>query len=1121
MTQAALLTIPGATPGTTQWRAESLQMVNWGGFHGYVNVPFARDATLLSGASGTGKSTLLDAYIAVMMPSDTAFNGASNDATAGRVRGSTQRNLLTYLRGKTDTTREETTGDLHDQVLRGRSGPVWGALAMTFIDDNGKRFVAGRIYTVPAAATAPRDVTGKMVTVEARLDLRDLADLASTGFDKLTLERRFPALTVHRTYERFAQKLFDRLGIGANGDGAKALRLLARIQGGQRITSVDGLYKQMVLEAPATYRYADDAVNDFTSVQETYRQMVTAGEKAKLLERLPKLWADRADALEKAKLLDTFGVHRDGPTPLLRWQLDTEANLLDIDVDKNRSGFRDASARHAAAQDAVARLKLQLTENEQAQRDNDGERLKTLTSEIGVLTGQESAAREERDTFNENTRVLGIDPASEADLAAAKSAAEQFLAACPARDEELQREQNELQEKAYPLLDRRKAIGAELTSLRQRKSLIEAGLHEARAKMAAAAGLRETDLPFVAELIDIAPDAAEWRHAAEVAWHAVARVVLVDARSQEHLSRSINSIRMRRLNFTGVDLTPHAQRRGRDGYLSGALLFKDSPFSAWVHEKMTSRGVDARCIDRVEDLAGPERRITVSGQTRQGRDGAHGDYNAKPIIGFDNTELIASYETELEDVDKQLGQLNRAATALGAQRKALGDEQSAHIYVRATRWATIDVASVAADIAVREAEKADLLAGSDVLGGLVKRHAELTEQLDAAREKKTGAKLRCERLDEEHGKLCTRQDEVATGIGELDDNGVTVTAEQAVYLDAAYAEVADPADLTGLPAGFKRLRDALRKNVNSERNRSSEAEQTLTEIFRQYQEHTGWYDPSRGTTIADYDAYKQELDQVTYDRLDELKDVWRRRLIAWTGDRLVPLNGAFDGAIDEIRERLTPINEILAGLPFGAGHDRLEIDLRQLAAADVGEFRREVKALSSGVTGELTDAQAAARYRRLDTLMTTIGKPDGGRQSAARDALLDVRRHIEITAVRLNAAGERISTYAWLGDKSGGETQELVAFIVGAALRFQLGDEDRARPRFAPIFLDEGFVKADSEFAGRAVAAWLGLGFQLIVGAPLDKVTALEPAMQLVLSVTKSTSGYSYVTDMLSRGQPR
>ena len=60
-------------------------------------------------------------------------------------------------------------------------------------------------------------------------------------------------------------------------------------------------------------------------------------------------------------------------------------------------------------------------------------------------------------------------------------------------------------------------------------------------------------------------------------------------------------------------------------------------------------------------------------------------------------------------------------------------------------------------------------------------------------------------------------------------------------------------------------------------------------------------------------------------------------------------------------------------------------------------------------------------------------------------------------------------------------------------------------------------MKSDSEFAGRAVAAWKGLGFQLIVGSPLDKVTALEPHMDLVLSMTKNTAtGFSYITPLMS-----
>jgi uncharacterized protein YPO0396 len=147
-----LFYLPGATEGTTQWKVETLQLVNWGGFHGHTTVAFAPTTTLLSGASGTGKSTLLDAYIALMMDSNIPFNGASNDATVGRARSADQRSLVSYLRGKLDTGRDTATGELADQVLRGQDSAAWGALAVTFIDDNDRRYTVARLYYVPNTA---------------------------------------------------------------------------------------------------------------------------------------------------------------------------------------------------------------------------------------------------------------------------------------------------------------------------------------------------------------------------------------------------------------------------------------------------------------------------------------------------------------------------------------------------------------------------------------------------------------------------------------------------------------------------------------------------------------------------------------------------------------------------------------------------------------------------------------------------------------------------------------------------------------------------------------------------------------------------------------------------------
>ena len=129
------------------------------------------DATMISGASGVGKSTVLDAYTALMMPSDTKFNGASNDAVAGRARGAGQRNLLSYLRGAVDVVDDPRTGRPVEQLLRGQRSDTWGAVAMTFVNDQQRRFTALRTYYVPRRATRSGEVQMQLATLDAPVDL--------------------------------------------------------------------------------------------------------------------------------------------------------------------------------------------------------------------------------------------------------------------------------------------------------------------------------------------------------------------------------------------------------------------------------------------------------------------------------------------------------------------------------------------------------------------------------------------------------------------------------------------------------------------------------------------------------------------------------------------------------------------------------------------------------------------------------------------------------------------------------------------------------------------------------------------------------------------------------------
>jgi uncharacterized protein YPO0396 len=1103
--QPALLLMPGATEGTTQWKAETLQMVNWGGFHGHAQMLISPGATLLSGASGTGKSTLLDAYLALMMPSDTPFNGASNDAITGRARAADQRNLLTYLRGKIDTSREAGTGELTDQVLRGVDSAIWGAVALTFVDDNGRRFTALRAYFVPRGATRSNEITMKMATIDGRLDLRELEALRASHFDKRTLTTRWPEMTVHNTYSDFSQTLFTRLGIGAGGDGGKALRLLARIQGGQQVRTVDGLYKSMVLEEPATYAAADKAVSHFTDLDASYEAMVTEAEKAKLLERLPELYNEREEARTTEQLIDTFGVHRDGDTPFLLWQLRSEDRLLEVAVASNRERRRVIAEQFKAACKLEGELAGRVEDVAEERKANGGGRLEALKRELEALEGKRDDTIGRRALFDDRTVCLAISAiplATEADFGQLRREANTFLAIFDTQRDELERSQRDVREAGYPLSVKRDELQQEHDSLKGRSGLVPKRLHEARLAIARAAGIDPGELPFVAELIDIAPGEQQWRKAAEVTLFSVARVMLVDQRCLEHLSTTIDPIPLPfRIQFEGVELRPHADNPSDERRISGKLLYKDSPFTAWVQERVRRRGTDALCVNDPADLRGDGPRVTRNGQTRYGSRGAHGELGDAPIIGFSNAERLAQIINEVAELDARLGELGRDDQTLTGQLKDLWQHKQAHQYVADCEWKSIDIAAFDGQIRDREAERDRILETNNILQALQIEEQRLRGELEQARSARFGADSERKKLDATHLELVERQDQITINLDRIESgDAARLTEAQAEHLDVVFASVGSPNDLDDFPGGVRRLRSRLAEDSKAARDKAQGATRSLCGIFEAYQGR--WPDPNLGVAIESYSGYRDILDNIIATGLHERRQEWRRRLSEWSGQDLVPLSGAFDTAIEDIE-------------------DRLRISLRRLNLDDITRFRRELKELSSGVTQDLSDDEIEVRFTRLRAFIARLRRAETGIKagSTSRDIYLDVRKHVEITAVRVNIAGVDVATYASLGGKSGGETQELVAFIVGAALRFQLGDEDRARPRFAPIFLDEGFVKSDSEFAGRAVNAWKGLGFQLIVGAPLDKVTALEPDMDLVLTVTKSLNGYSHITELRSAGE--
>jgi Uncharacterized protein conserved in bacteria len=1094
----------------TQWRAQSMQLVNWGGLGGPNTIEFSAGTTLISGASGTGKSTILDAYLALMMDSNTPFNGASNDAARGRARGATQRSLLTYLRGKLDDVRDD--GEATERTLRGANTSTWGAIAVTFVDDVGERLTVGRLYYVPRSAARDTDIAKRMWSIPGTVALKEFEPLAADKFEKKALRSRWPRIQVHDTYDAFAATLQTRLGIGSHGDPSSALRLLTRVQAGKPVAAVDDLYKQMVLETPSTFTAADAAIEHFADLETAYQEMVDASDQEAILAPIADLVDAYTTALGEVARIDGYGLNR-AESPGKYWTVAHEQALVSDAVHQNELDRGVASVAELTAKDDEGDYKEIVSLCEEAIAAAGGAELTKLDETINELGVAYDAAVSARDAFDVRTAELGTTIATEADYFAAKTAAAAFIPA--GYDEALRHLDTErlgIQRQIWELEGQITALVEERESLEGRAGRVPHLWHQQRLEAAAAAGLDPDQLPFVAELIDVPVEHAGWRTAVEVVFNPVARVMLVEDTHRNGLSRAINDLRWKtRIPFEGVDLEPFVPAEMSPAMLSGKLDFKDTQFTGWIQRRLTERGLDALCVDQVDELDGGGRRVTRTGQIRQGRSGAHGG-SRQPIIGFDNKDRLEEIDSALGTLGEERSRLDPKLAEINEQARQLLATRDAHQYVTDTDWASIDHATIDARIAKLVERKTEILDSNTDLERLEQERTDAIKELEDATERRYEARAAIKQLEDGHRLLTEHRTELDTQLSTLATGGHGCSEEQAATLakrfetvggvGAAYSQDAFEQAVIRLVGALSSDRQQGERDANNARAR-------LEDIFVRFDEK--WPNPNRGTSIESYPDYLRIRDEITASGLHERREIWIRKLTDWTGEDLVPLNGEFDNAIEDIQDRLAPVNQILRTLPFGAHHDRLRIDLRKLTRDDQSQFRRELRDLSSGATGDLTIDQAEAKFARLKTFMGRIRNTD----EKSRAYHLDVRKHIELSASVITDDGSVRAEYTSLGEKSGGETQELVAFIVGSALRFQLGDETKTRPRFAPVFLDEGFVKADSEFAGRGVRAWKGLGFQLIVAAPFDKVTALEPHVEQVLLVTKNpTTGHARIDDI-------
>lgn len=1117
--------------GPDQWRISAVQVVNWGGYGGHHIMHVRRDGTAILGPTGMGKSTILDAMSAVMMPNPPAFNRAARDDGGKR----SERTVYSYARGKIDDVLAADGRTTRTQYLRPPGErPFPSAAAITWTNGLDEHITGARVVWVgaDAAANAELNTTTRYLLVRGPFDLSRLNEAID---QPLRGSRTWPLDTnalkrllnpnrdlVTSSQPEFEKEMCRLLGIGRSDESSRrALELLRNAQASKGIFSINALFKDFVLDRPLALERWETALATYREAAQLYDVFEDARTRFEVLREVPAL-AERyrsamADSATEWRLLGPAGVGPDGalgagdasewaedaddrPSPLELWNAEHLLEWAAARIDDNRSRATELGAvakQHDAEAIAARDEEEALTQRYYAKGGGDSEDLVRRRQQAAADLAERTAARQ---AYVDRARWQGFEePADEPAFAALVQAIHERLRGLPGQDAEWKTASYDAASARGRARDELSATADEIASLRKRRSNVPAEADRARREIAEACGIDPARLPYVGELLEVRPEERRWATAVDRVLGQLAQNIIVAPDDWRTVTRYVNDHRMRgRVVLLPARPAHNATPRVLPDSVPAKLRLDESgPYAEWLLDHLVG-GYSVLCVEDAAGLdaprpAGYTGAVTVAGMRTAAQGRVIKDDRKLPSwLGLDNAATIASLEEKVEGLRVAIGRYNAELEDLDKRRREGIDVAGELRWLSEQTWASIDVASARA----AEAHAAELLGrfthGHRTLDSLKAeraaardRYVTHTTAAARAREQRAG-------LDEEWGALVDLQDEMS----DIASRGTLTEADRTTLGRLGVPEPENAARARGtLAISAERLRALAHEHTGA----VELAETALVGIFREYLR----VDPRAeiDETIASLPAVEAILADLESDDLPRARAEWLAKTREDMQRSLRTLLVQIEEDRRSIRDGLLPVNRALTGVEFRDG-SRLQIEDRPIPTADLDDFRATITRYTTVGTTELdetvTEQLFVAMRRdlaRLDEQSTTA--------EAWRRRVFDAREHVEFRAVEHRPDAEPI-VHDGVSGKSGGEGQELIAFILGAALRYQLGDGTDQAPRFAPIVLDEGFVKADSEYTGRALHALQSLGFQLVIGAPRDKAAAFEDYVGSIVYVNRN-----------------
>lgn len=1059
-----------------QFWLSQVQLLNWGTFANVHVIDIAREGYLITGGSGSGKSSLLDGHAATTTPPKwRVFNRAARESE----RSQPDRTLVTYVRGAYAT---QTTSSGEHALQFVRTGTTWSAFVETYRNDAGRVVTLAIVLWVRGSSTSPSDVQVRWLTLEGEMAIQELEFFSQHDYDVRRFKTELPDAVVHAEFSGYQERFRRLLGI----DNERTLRLLHKTQSAKDLGDLNTFLRDFMLDEPQTFDDAKRLVVEFGELDAAHQAVVAA---RKQVETLLPAQLKHADLLFEERNSNELSEVRNG---LDHYRERRRRELLDhaigaAQVELLASGERERGLGARAEQEFFELRELRAKLN-----GVGGGTLENLELQKKQAEEERPARQNKRDVARD--ACLALDwtlPDEVVEFVRLVEKAREAVNVSARATEAMQNERDEVMVGKRDDEREFARVVAEVRSLEKQPSNIPLQLLQLRAELARDLDLQESELPFVGELLQVKTDCIEWQPAIERVLSGFARSLLVSEGDLQDVSAWVNGRHLgqhlvyhRVLSSTSGNLSPAARSLYRK------LDIARHHYADWLREELKTH-FDYECVDNPAELHRVRRGVTREGQvkhntTRYEKNDRYPVHDrTRWLLGFDNTDKLAAFRATAQKLADNIARVDQVLAELKARQARHERHVRACVTLQNMTWNEVDVASLVLHIQnLEERIRQQTESNPDIakLKMIVWKQERVHEKAVADHNEQAG---KSQALRTEIAKLESRKAD-----SERRWQLVPETPTQLAGLDARFARWGETLDWENIG---ERAGEVGRDMADEQSKLGVVLQELRHAIVRCFEDFNRLWPAESGgldANMASAADYFAKLARLQNDRLPQFEDrflqLWREQ----STQNLTVLSTRLNNEAAEIRTRMDQVNDSLRGAPFNPG-TYLQIETTHRHLPDVVDFRARLReAQNFSFTGD--KQQAEESFAVLQTLVKRLKSTDTV-DINWRNLVLDVRLQVDFIAREFNLDGVEVDVYTSGAGKSGGQRQKLTTTCLAAALRYQLAGSDRALPMFSTVVIDEAFDKADAEFTTMSMNIFRNLGFQMLVATPMKGVMAVEP----------------------------